>query len=67
MEIEIELNKIIQNNNEVIKVGDVMVIMSYKLRNEKFRDGMKKSDLFCLNFVFVLVKENQILDMIGKF
>lgn len=34
MEIEIELNKIIQNNNEIIKVYDVMVIMSYKLRNE---------------------------------
>lgn len=67
MKIEIELNKIIQSNNEVINVVDVMVIVSYKLRNEKFRDGIKKSDLFCFNFVFVLVKENQILDMFGKF
>ncbi|XP_052695450.1 uncharacterized protein LOC128173820 [Crassostrea angulata] len=66
METEIELNKIIQNNNEVIKAGDATAIMSYKSRNEKFRDGMKKSDLSCPNFVPVLVKENQILDMFGK-
>eukprot|EP00105_Crassostrea_gigas_P007529 XP_011421807.1 PREDICTED: uncharacterized protein LOC105324438 [Crassostrea gigas] len=66
MKTEIELNKIIQSNNEVIKADDATAIVSYKSRNEKFRDGIKKSDLSCPNFVPVLVKENQILDMFGK-
>lgn len=66
LETEKELNKIIKNNNEVIKACDATAIMSYKSRNEEFRDGMKKSDLSCPNFVPVLVKENQILDMFGK-
>nr|XP_034320212.1 uncharacterized protein LOC105324438 [Crassostrea gigas] len=66
METEKELNKIIQNNNEVIKAHDAMAIMSYKSRNGEFRDGMKESGMSCPNFVPVLVKENQILDMFGK-
>lgn len=66
METEKELNKIIQNNKEMIKAYNVLVIMSYKSRNGEFRDGMKESGLSCPNFVPVLVKENQILDMFGK-
>lgn len=66
MEAEKELNKKIQNNNEVIKADDATAIMSYTSRNEEFRDGMEISDLSCANFVPVLVKENQILDMFGK-
>lgn len=66
METEKELNKIIQNNNKVIKAHDAMAIMSYKSRNGEFRDGMKESGMSCPNFVPVLVKENQILDMFGK-
>nr|XP_034320216.1 uncharacterized protein LOC117687575 [Crassostrea gigas]XP_034320217.1 uncharacterized protein LOC117687575 [Crassostrea gigas] len=66
MGTEKELNKIIQNNNEVIKACDAMAIMIYKSRNGEFRDGMKESGLSCPNFVPALVKENQILDMFGK-
>lgn len=66
LETEKEINKIIQNNKVVIKAYDAMTVMSYKSRNGEFRDGMKESALSCPNFVPVLFKENQILDMFGK-
>lgn len=66
LETEKEINKIIQNNKGVIKAYDAMTVMSYKSRNGEFRDGMKESALSCPNFVPVLFKENQILDMFGK-
>lgn len=66
LETEKEINKIIQNNKEVIKAYDAMTVMSYKSRNGEFRDGMKESALSCPNFVPVLFKENQILDIFGK-
>lgn len=63
---EKEINKIIQNNKEVIKAYDAMTVMSYKSRNGEFKDGMKESAMSCPNFVPVLVKEHQILDVFGK-
>lgn len=66
LETEKEINKIIQNNKKVIKAYDAMTVMSYKSRNGEFRDGMKESTLSCPNFVPVLFKEDQILDMFGK-
>nr|XP_034321768.1 uncharacterized protein LOC117688156 isoform X2 [Crassostrea gigas]XP_034321769.1 uncharacterized protein LOC117688156 isoform X2 [Crassostrea gigas] len=66
LETEKKINKIIQNNKEVIKAYDAMTVMSYKSRNRVFRDGMKESGLSSPNFVPVLVKENQILGMFGK-
>lgn len=65
--IKIDLEKLIQNNKEIIIVCDVMVVIGYKLRNGNFRDGIKESGLFCLNFEFGFVKEGQIVGMFGKF
>lgn len=63
---EKELNKIIQNNKEVIKACDAMTVMSYTSRNGKFRDGIKESGLSCPNLLPGLVKEDHIMEMFGK-
>lgn len=66
VETEKKLNKIIQNNKEMIKACDAMAVIGYKSRNGNFRNGMKESGLSCPNFVPGLVKEDQILGMFGK-
>lgn len=66
VETEKELNKIIQNNKEVIKACDAITVMSYKSRNWNFRHGIKESRLSCPNFVHGAIEEDQLLGMFGK-
>lgn len=66
VETEKKLNKIIQNNKEMIKACDAMAVIGYKSRNGNFRDGMKESGLSFPNFSPGLVREEQILVMFGK-
>lgn len=61
-----KLEKLIQNNKEMITACDAMAVIGYKSRNGNFRDGIKESGLSCPNFEPGLVKKDQIVSMFGK-
>ncbi|XP_062569859.1 uncharacterized protein LOC134231923 [Saccostrea cucullata] len=62
---EKEVNRIVKENKDILKGNDATAILNYQSRNEDFQKGPQLQSFSCPKLLPGIIKENQILEMLG--